>query len=85
MLNALTADDKYSFLNRNNLTQPIQLKLSKKQQKFCDYFSRFLKFRLSFEHVEYNLIADVLTKLQTAKDVVKCLKRPFQKTLRQAT
>ena len=31
-VNTLTADDKCSLPNANNLTQPIQLKLSQKQK-----------------------------------------------------
>ena len=31
-VNTLTADDKYSLLNRDNLTQPIQLQLPQKQK-----------------------------------------------------
>ena len=30
-VNTLTDDEKYSFLYRDNLTQPIQIVLSKKQ------------------------------------------------------
>ena len=39
-LNTVTADDKYSLLKRDNLTQPIQMQLSKK--------TFFLKFCLNF-------------------------------------
>ena len=45
----LTADDKYSVLNRKNLTQPIEILLSKKQKTFSQFFSAFLKSTLSFE------------------------------------
>ena len=30
----MTADDKYSLLNRDNLTQPIPTQLSQKQNAF---------------------------------------------------
>ena len=46
----LTADDKYSLLNKDNLMQPIQMQLSKKQKTFSEIFSAFLKSRLNFEH-----------------------------------
>ena len=36
-VNTLTADDKYSLLNRDNLTQPIQIVLSKKEKTFSDF------------------------------------------------
>ena len=34
----LAADDKYSVLNRDNSTQPIQMQLSQKQKFFRDFF-----------------------------------------------
>ena len=42
-LNTLTSDDKYSLLNSDNLTQPIQMQLSKKQKTFSEFFFQFLK------------------------------------------
>ena len=45
----MTADDKYSLLNRDNLTQPIQTLLSQKQKTFPQYFPAFLKAALKFE------------------------------------
>ena len=32
--NTLSADGRYSLLNRDNLTQPIQMQLSQKQKNF---------------------------------------------------
>ena len=49
-VNTLTADDKYSPLNRDNLTQPIGTKLSQKQQAFPEFFLAFSKSTLNFEH-----------------------------------
>ena len=46
----LTADVKYSLLNRDNLTQPIQILLSTKQNTFSLFLSVFLKCALSFKH-----------------------------------
>ena len=39
-VNTVTADDKYSLLKRDNLTQPIQMQLSKKTffLNFCLLF-----------------------------------------------
>ena len=48
--NTLSGDGKYSLLNRDNLTQPIQMQLSRKQKTFSDFFSAFLKSSLNFEH-----------------------------------
>ena len=45
----LTADDKYSLLNRDNFTKPIQIQLSEKQKAFSQVFFEFLKFRLNAE------------------------------------
>ena len=51
-VNTLTADDKYSPLNRDNLTQPIRTKLSQKQKAFSEFFGAFSKSTLNFEHFE---------------------------------
>ena len=42
-LNTLTVDDKHYMLNRDNLTQPIQLQLSQKEKTFSQFFFAFLK------------------------------------------
>ena len=49
-VNTLTADDKYSLLNRDNLTQPIQTELSKKLRAFSELLLGFWKSTLNFEH-----------------------------------
>ena len=51
-VNTLTADGKYSLLNRDNLTQSIQTLLSQKQKTFSQIFSSFLKSTLNFEHFQ---------------------------------
>ena len=48
----MTADDKYSLLNRDNLTQPIPTKLSRKQKAFFRFFLAFSKSTLNFEHLQ---------------------------------
>ena len=48
----MTADDKYSLLNRDNLTQPIPRQLSQKQKAFSQYFLAFSKSTLTFEHFQ---------------------------------
>ena len=50
--NTRSANSRYSLLNRNNLTQPIQMQLSRKQKTFCEFFSAFLKSSLNFEHFQ---------------------------------
>ena len=52
LVNTLTADDMYCLLNREYLTQPIQMQLSKKQKTFSQFFSAFLKSRSNFEHFQ---------------------------------
>ena len=47
----MTADDRYSLLNRDNLTQPIPTRLSKKKKAFSLFFLAFSKSRLNFEHL----------------------------------
>ena len=47
----MTADDKYSVLNRDNLTQPIPTQLSLKQKAFFQFFLAFSKSTLNFEHL----------------------------------
>ena len=67
----LAVADKYSLCNKKNLTQPIQMKLSKKQKIFPQFFSPFLKFTSNLKHFERKmcLIPYVFLKLMTAKGV----------------
>ena len=51
-VNTLTADDQYSLLNRDNLTQPIRARLSEKQKAFFQFFLAFPKSTLNFEHFQ---------------------------------
>ena len=51
-VNTLTADDKYSLLNRDNLTQQIRTQLSEKQKAFSQFFLAFSKYTLNFEDFE---------------------------------
>ena len=68
-VNTFTADDKYSLLNRGNLTQHIQLLLSQKEEDFCQLFCAST---LDFEYFrkKVNLLIYVFPKLRTRKDVV---------------
>ena len=50
-VNTLTVNDKHYLLNRDNLTQPIQIKLSQKQKLFSEFFLAFLKSVLNFKHL----------------------------------
>ena len=48
----MTADDKYSLLNRDNLTQPIPTQLSQKQKAFFQFFLELSKSTLNFQHLQ---------------------------------
>ena len=50
-VNTLTLDDKDYLLNRDNLTQPIQMQLYQKQKTFSEFFFAFLKSILNFKHL----------------------------------
>ena len=51
-INSLADDEKYPVLNRDNLTIPIQMKLSEKQKDFSNFFEKFLKSSLNFEYFQ---------------------------------
>ena len=51
-VNALTADDKYSGSNMQNLPQQFQTPLSLKQKTFAGLFIGFLKCAWNFEHFQ---------------------------------
>ena len=44
VFNTLTVNDKHNLLNRDNLTQPIDMQLSEKQKTFSKIFFFFLHF-----------------------------------------
>ena len=52
LFKTLAADDKYPFLNRDNLAIPIQMQLSWKQKNCSRIFSAFLKSVLNFKNFE---------------------------------
>ena len=51
-VNALTADDKYSGSNMQNLQQQFQTQLSLKQKTFSGFFIAFLKCAWNLEHFQ---------------------------------
>ena len=51
-VNLLTADNKYSVLNRENLLQEFQMQLSQKPKIFSEVFFEFFEFRFNFAHFE---------------------------------
>ena len=71
--NRLTANNKYSLLHCDNLTQPIQMILFRKRKNFLIYFLHFsnLDWNSNILKTKVNLIAFLLTKLRIPKDVVR--------------
>ena len=51
-IKALTADDKYSGSNMQNLPQQIQTPASQKQKVFSGFFIAFLKCAWNLEHFQ---------------------------------
>ena len=49
-VNWLTADGKYSLVNRESFTQPIQIILSNERKRFSQIFNGVLKCKLNFEY-----------------------------------
>ena len=50
-VNTLTVNEKRYLLNRDNLTQQIQMQLSEKEKTFSEFFFAFLKSMLNFKHL----------------------------------
>ena len=68
-VNTLTADHKYSLLNRDKLTQPIRTQLSQKDTAFSEFFLAFWKYTVNFEHFQkiddsYSLFISEITHSQ---------------------
>ena len=51
-VNALSADDKYSGSNMQNLPQQFQTPLSPKQKTFSEFLIEFLKCAWNLEHFQ---------------------------------
>ena len=49
-VNTFAADDKSSFLSRDNLLEQIQMQLYQKQKTFSEFFLLFPKLTFNFEH-----------------------------------
>ena len=72
-VNTVTANDKNSLINRDNLTKRIEIHYSQKQRHVSQLFSAFLNFTSNFQHFQQKmtLIGYVFPKLRTLKDVVR--------------
>ena len=53
-VNTLTVNDKHYHLNRDNLTQAIQISLPQKQKTFSEFVLAFLKSILNFKRLPKN-------------------------------
>ena len=51
-MSTLTAEEKYSLRNRNNLSQHIQLEWSKKEKLLSHFFGAYMKYKSNLEHFE---------------------------------
>ena len=72
-VNTLTVNDKHYLLNRDNLTQQIQMQLSEKQKTFSEFFFAVLKSLLNFKHFPKKmiLVADLFLEIQAPKNMVR--------------
>ena len=72
-VNTLTANEKYSLLNRGILQQRIQMHLSQKQKAFSQLFCAIFKPTLNFENFQkkMTIIAYVFLNIRTRKEVVR--------------
>ena len=68
-VNALTANDRYSGSNMQNLPQQFQTPLSQKQRTFSQFFVAFLKCAWNLEHFEekYKYPRLIISELIDAK------------------
>ena len=59
-VNTMTADGKNSVRNKENLLQPINIHLSKKQIVFSECFAAFLISTINFEHFKKRSFCDIV-------------------------
>ena len=61
------------LLNRDNLTQAIQISLPQKQKTFSEFFLAFLKSILNFKHLskKMTVTAGVFPEIPAPKNMVR--------------
>ena len=72
-VNTLTVHEKHYLLNRDNLTQPIQMQLSQKKKNFQNFFFfRIFKINsiLNICQQKMTLVADVFEQVLAPKYMV---------------
>ena len=88
-INTLSVNGKYSLVNRDNLTQPIQMQLSRKQKIFSGFIPEFLKSSLNFEQSlkKDDLHCWCISEIREPEKLgeINVEKVPFQGILRKAT
>ena len=76
-VNTLTADESYSLLNRDILSQRIEMQLSKKEKALCVCVSPLWKYRSNFNYFKNNDDPHRLCNYQLRKTwLLKWLKSP---------
>ena len=84
--NTLTVYDKHYLLNRDMLTEPIQVQLSEKQKKFSEFCFAFSKSILNFKHLPKKMTLMYFPKNRFPKTCLdEWLKSLVSYTLRQTT
>ena len=78
-VNTFTADEKYFLCNSENLPEPIQIQLSKKEKTFPQFFVNFWNLHqiLNILKQKMTFMAYVFLKLQTAKDFVRPMSKNY--------
>ena len=73
IVNTLTVNDKHYLINRQNLTQPIQMHLSQKQKTFSQFFLSFQNlYQISnIRQKKMILVADVFSKIPAPKNMLR--------------
>ena len=72
-VNPLTADDKYSLLNRNNLEMIFRCIYLRYKKYFVNFFLHFLnlKWILNIFKKKNTVVADIFLSLRTQKNVIR--------------
>ena len=68
----MTAEDKYSLGNSENLREPIQMQLPKNLKTFRQHFAQYVQSASNFRHFEKmrSLTEYVFSNLQTVKGTI---------------
>ena len=88
LVNTLATNESDPVLNRDNLTIPIQMQLSQKQNNFSDFLAAFLKCAINFKYFVKKddphrfFVSQITERIFGQINVLKVL---FQTTLRQGT